>query len=151
MRRRCERSYAETRRSRPRSHPGPPRWGGLSVYDDARLRPAQAVPAFVHLAEFGDVPGVAGGGNGRPVLAGGTWFTAHNIELRGARAYVSWYSAGVVALDVSKAPHLRRVGEFAPPGSFFWGVDVDPGRQTVFATDRNRLWVLMPTGAARSR
>jgi hypothetical protein len=128
----------------------PRRWGGLALYDDERLQPAPAARAFASAGEFDDVPGIAGGGNGRPIFEGGTWYTSHNIELRGARAYVSWYSGGVVAIDVSDAPRLRRVGQFAPASSFFWGVDVDPAGQTVFATDRNRLWVIQPLGVARS-
>jgi hypothetical protein len=128
----------------------PRRWGGISIYDDERRRPAPAVPAFVHLGDFDDVPNADGGGNGRPIFEGGTWYTSHNVELRGGRAYVSWYSGGVVALDVTAAPTLRRVGQFWLPGSFIWGVDVDPRAQTVFATDRDRLWLLAPTGRARS-
>jgi hypothetical protein len=128
----------------------PRRWGGISVFDDERKRPAPAVPAIAHVGEFDDVPNADGGGNGRPIFEGGSWYTAHNVELRGGRAYVSWYSGGVVALDVTAAPRLRRVGEFAPADAFFWGVDVDPRGQTVFATDRGRLWVLLPTGRARS-
>ena len=120
------------------------------VYDEARRTPAPVVPSFVRAGEFDDVPNIAGGGNGRPLFEGGSWFTSHNIEIRGARAYVSWYSGGVVAVDVSKAPKLRRVGEFAPPDAFFWGVEVDPKGETVFASGRGKLYVLMPTGAARS-
>ena len=48
------------------------------------------------------------------------------------------------------APRLRRVGQFTAPGTFFWGVDVDPKAQTLYATARDRLYVLLPTGAARS-
>ena len=100
----------------------------------------------MRVGRFDDVEGVFGGGNGRPFTEGGTWYTSHNVELRGTRAYATWYAAGLVALDVTGAPKLRRVGEFAPAGAFFWGVDVDPGSQTVYATDRDRLWLLLPTG-----
>ena len=71
-------------------------------------------------------------------------------RLRVARAYVSWYCAGVVAVDVSRAPRLRRVGQFTAPGTFFCGVVVDPKAQTLYATARDRLSVLLPTGSARS-
>jgi hypothetical protein len=38
------------------------------------------------------------------------------------------------------------VGQFAPTGATFWGVDVDPKGSLVFASDiASGLWILRPT------
>ena len=74
------------------------------------------------------------------------WINAHNVEVRGTRAYASWYAGGIVALDVRTPGLLRRVGQFAPAGATFWGVDVDPKGSLVFGSDiASGLWILRPT------
>ncbi len=89
-------------------------------------------------------------------------FTVHDPKVVGNRAYFSWYSEGVVVLDISDVRRPRRIAQFVPPPApdprgffdllygtaenphpafpFVWGVYVS-GR-TVFASDINSgLWI----------
>ena len=62
-----------------------PAWGYLRVYDARTGR---------QVADFDDAPNV----RALPVPEG-EW-SIHNTEVRGDRAYSSWYSNGIVALDL---------------------------------------------------
>ena len=79
----------------------------------------------------------------------------------GDHAYSSWYSAGIVALDLSNPLAPVQVGQFIPntsqrhanslgagPASI-WGVAIDPDTGVIYASDmRSGLWIVQPTGAA---
>lgn len=89
------------------------------------------------------------------------FFSVHDPKVRGGRAYLSWYSEGVVVLDVSRPANPRFVAQFVPPptsdprgffGPFFlndpsnppfpfvWGTYVY--RNVVLASDINSgLWI----------
>jgi hypothetical protein len=84
-------------------------------------------------------------------------------EVRGARAYSSWFSHGIVALDVSDPKRPQKVGQFVPDTSKrysaglgvgpteFWGVAVDPETGHIYGSDmRSGLWILKPTERAAS-
>jgi len=90
----------------------------------------------------------------------GVW-SIHNTEVMGDRAYSSWYSNGIVALDLTplhQDPPAApvKVGQFLPEpeASTFsdvpvvWGVYVrDDG--VIFASDMvTGLWIVRPTGPA---
>jgi hypothetical protein len=92
-------------------------------------------------------------------LAPGSW-SIHNTEVAGDRAYSSWYSAGIVALDVSDPTSPQMVGQFVPQTSKrhanslgqgpaeVWGVAIDADG-IVYASDmRTGLWIVRPTGDA---
>jgi hypothetical protein len=77
------------------------------------------------------------------------------------RAYSSWYSNGIVAIDVSDPTQPQRVGQFVPDTSRrhanslgvgpaeVWGVAIDPETRIVYASDmRTGLWIVQPTGPA---
>ena len=49
-------------------------------------------------------------------LPPGGVFTPHNLAVIGDLAFVSWYSAGVQAVDVSEPYSPRRVGQYVPTG-----------------------------------
>ena len=70
----------------------------------------------------------------------------------GDRAYASWYSHGIVALDVTDPTAPQLVGQFVPAGQPFpdvWGVAVDPETGLVYASDiGSGLWIVRPTGDA---
>jgi hypothetical protein len=129
-----------------------PSWGFLRVFDKATGK---------QVAKFDGVPNVH-----RLPAPDGAW-SIHNNEPAGNRTYASWYSNGVVALDLS--PLNRRgvdnpklVGQFVPPGApsqsaeipagpVVWGVALGHrrGRLIVFASDMNSgLWIVRPTGPA---
>ena len=52
-------------------------------------------------------------------------FSAHNIIVRGNRAYISWYDDGIRVLDFSQPENIREIAAFVPdvPASF-WGIYV---------------------------
>jgi len=84
-----------------------PSWGFLRVFD---------AKSGEQVAEFDDVPNV----NTLPPPPG-EW-SIHNTEVAGHRAYLSWYSNGIVALDLERL-HKRHpddpemVGQFVPEGA----------------------------------
>ena len=96
----------------------------------------------------------------------GTW-SIHNTEVRGDMAYSSWYSHGVVALDLSPLAATTpgdpvMVGQFVPEGAEtspsedwpagipdVWGVFVRESDGLVFLSDATSgLWIVQPTGPA---
>jgi hypothetical protein len=124
-----------------------PSWGYLRVYDAKTGR---------QVAQFDDAPNVH-----RSPAPEGFW-SIHNTEVLGDRAYSSWYSNGIVALDLGpldkkKPRDPRMVGQFVPPPSgaelsFFgmWGVYVRADG-IVFGSDiGSGLWIVKPKGRAAS-
>ena len=127
-----------------------PSWGFLRVFDASTGE---------QVASFSDLPYVH-------ELEGPGFFSIHNTEVNGDRAYAAWYSNGVAALDLSpltaatpSVPVL--VGRFVPDGApsptdFFpdglplvWGVFVRGSDGLVFATDMlGGLWIVRPEGDA---
>jgi hypothetical protein len=125
----------------------PPTWGYLRVYQET---------AGTEWAQVGEFRGPATG----PITPPGSW-PIHNTEVLGDRAYSSWYSAGIIALDVSDPTSPEMVGQFVPQTSKrhanslgtgpaeVWGVAIDPETGIVYASDmRTGLWIVQPTGDA---
>jgi hypothetical protein len=130
-----------------------PSWGFLRVFDKA---------SGTQLAKFDDAPNV----HAFPPPEG-DW-SIHNNEVTGDRSYASWYSNGVVALDLrplnAPRPHDPiMVGQFVPPGApsrsefvrsgvaEVWGVAIAERDQHIvlFLSDMNSgLWIVKPTGPA---
>src|SRR5919197_3037541 len=82
-------------------------------------------------------------------------------------SYASWYSNGVVALDLSPLNQATpgdpvKVGQFLPAGGtskvpgfipsgipIVWSVAIRPSDNVVFVSDMNSgLWIVRPTGPA---
>jgi len=119
----------------------------------------------VQVAKFDGAPNVHAGFDS-PI---GSW-TIHNTEVQDDRAYSSWYSNGIVALDLSPLDEdspsdPTMVGQFIPRGTLVepppgepgppfvepaavWGVAIrDDG--VIFASDIfSGLWIVEPTGPA---
>ncbi len=125
----------------------PPTWGHLRVYEET---------AGDEWSQVGEFMGPAEGPNTPP----GSW-SIHNTEVLGDRAYSSWYSAGIVALDVSDPTNPVPAGQFVPNTSKryanslgtgpaeVWGVAIDPDTGMIYASDmRTGLWIVQPTGDA---
>lgn len=128
---------------------GVPAWGFLRVFDAATGE---------QVATFDDLPNV------RTLNHPEGFWSIHNTEVNGDIAYSSWYSHGVVALDLSPLsadpigdPVL--VGQFAPEGGesdllpsgvpIMWGVYVRQSDGLVFASDMlTGLWIMRPVGDA---
>jgi hypothetical protein len=138
---------------------GTPSFGFLRVYEESTTdTEGDGVFDFEQVGKFDDLPHVAGE---YPPPPGG--WTIHNTEVNGTRAYSSWYSHGIVALDVSSPTAPTLTGQFVPPSksqrqislgvgrALVWGVAVDPTSGVVYASDmRTGLWIIRPTGAAAS-
>jgi hypothetical protein len=137
---------------------GLPSWGYLRIYDEDTAADINndGVAEYKQVGHFADLPHVRGERKTPP----GAW-SIHNTEVNGERAYSSWYSHGVVALDLSNpeqpslsgrfvpAPSSRFSEVYGPPGAAVWGVAIDPETGIVYASDeRSGLWIVRPTGPA---
>ncbi|MGH2455040.1 MAG: LVIVD repeat-containing protein [Candidatus Limnocylindria bacterium] len=125
----------------------PPTWGFLRVYQETGAD------------EWGQVGEFRGPATG-PFTPPGSW-SIHNTEVLADRAYSAWYSAGIIALDLSDPTNPTMVGQFVPNTSKrhanslgtgpaeVWGVAIDPETGIVYASDmRTGLWIVEPTGDA---
>jgi hypothetical protein len=123
-----------------------PSWGYLRVYD---AETGEQVAKFDRASNVHVFP---------PPM--GEW-SIHNTEVRGGRAYSSWYSNGIVAIDISRLgksdrPKLRMVGQFVPdapastlPFPDVWGVAIRSDG-VIFASDMGSgLWIVKPKGMAK--
>jgi hypothetical protein len=110
-----------------------PSWGYLRVFDAAS---GNQVASFDGVANIHDL-----------TRAGNGFWSIHNTEVSGSTAYSSWYSNGIVALDLSGLPgSITKRGQFIPPGfPEVWGVFVgDDG--LIYASDLGSgLWIIEPT------
>jgi len=137
---------------------GIPSWGYLRIYNEdmAADSNGDGVDEFEQVGRFTDLPHVRGERRTPP----GAW-SIHNTEVNGDRAYSSWYSHGVVALDLSNPEQPTLAGQFVPapssrfqailgpPGASVWGVAIDPATGIIYASDRRSgLWIVRPTGSA---
>lgn len=137
--------------------PNTPSWGYLGIYDEAAGADddGDGVIEFPRVGSFSGLPHVAG----EYPTPTGSW-SVHNTEIMGNRAFGSWYSNGIVSLDITDPTAPVLVGQFAkessrrsfffgPPGAETWGVFPEPATGLVYASDmRSGLWILRPTGAA---
>jgi hypothetical protein len=93
-------------------------------------------------------------------------YTSHNVyvESKGNKvtAYISWYSDGVVALDVSDPYHPVETARYHRAGTDFeqdnggiqniWGIYKQPNSPWIYASDRNGgLYVLKEYGAGSAK
>ena len=87
----------------------------------------------------------------------GTW-SVHNVIVEGHKAYFSWYSEGVLILDISDPADPVEVARFHREGPDFeagnggiqnvWGIYKEPNSPWIYASDRNGgLYVLKEFGA----
>jgi hypothetical protein len=140
---------------RVRLRPGRPSFGFLRVYSErgAADRNHDGVPEYRQVGRFAGLPHVTG----ELFPPDGGW-SIHNTEVLGDRAYSSWYSHGIVALDVGHPTQPAKVGQFVPPPpaggeppfALVWGVAIDPDTGIIYASDINSgLWIVRPTGRAR--
>jgi hypothetical protein len=131
-----------------------PSWGFLQVFDAAT---GEQVAKFDRLPGVHELPSPLG-----------DW-SIHNTETAGRIAYSSWYSNGVVALDLRPLDRRgpgdpRLVGQFVPPPGAspvpfldgkteVWGVAVGAGEDDddtrIYLSDMvTGLWIVEPKGPA---
>jgi hypothetical protein len=138
--------------------PSEPTWGFIRVFSEASSSDVNGdgTPEFTQVGAFDDLEHTSG----ELFTPPGSW-SIHNTEVNGDHAYSSWYSHGIVALDLANPASPMLVGQFVPPtsdrfaGSLghgpaeVWGVAIDPETGIVYASDmRTGLWILEPTGPA---
>ncbi len=115
--------------------PQQPSWGFLRVFDAATGDQVQT---------FDDVPNI----NDLSAADDGFW-SIHNTEVWDDMAYSSWYSNGIVGLDLSGLPGpITMERQFVPPGDFpsVWGVFIDEDEGLIYASDEGSgLWIIRPT------
>ncbi|MGZ8597765.1 MAG: LVIVD repeat-containing protein [Actinomycetota bacterium] len=130
--------------------PTEPAVGYLRIFDESMATDGDGdgVPEFEQVGTFTGLDHVVG--DPSPPRRG-VW-SVHNTEVLGDRAYASWYSHGIVALDVTDPTAPQLVGQFVPAGQPFpdvWGVAVDPETGLVYASDiGSGLWIVRPMGDA---
>ena len=138
---------------------GIPSWGYLRVFDTSSSSDTNGdgTPEYEQVGRFVDLPHVYGERRTPP----GSW-TIHNTEVNNERAYSSWYSHGIVALDLGDPTAPKLAGQFVPaPSTRFpqvfgdtataevWGVAIDYDNGNIYASDmRSGLWIVKPTGDA---
>ena len=127
-----------------------PSWGYLRIFRETAGNEWQQVGTFTDAPHaFGEHP-----------TPPGSW-SIHNTEVRGNRAYSSWYSNGIVAIDMTNPLAPVRRGQFVPDTSKrhanslgtgpaeMWGLAIDPATGIIYASDmRTGLWIVRPTGPA---
>jgi hypothetical protein len=148
---------------RMKLRPSTPTHGYIRVFreDRGRDRDGDGVVELRQVGKFNGLPFVTG--DDAFAAPPGSW-EVHNTEVAGRRAYSSWYSHGIVALNIRAPAHPRLVGQFVPPASdafgdifgpahpLVWGVAIDQETGLIYASDmRSGLWIVKPTGMAAFR
>jgi len=138
--------------------PTTPAVGFLRVFAESTAADTNGdgVPEYQQVGQFAGLPHV------RKELRtpNGVW-SIHNTEVMGDRAYSSWYSHGIVALDMSDPTDPSKVGQFVPPTdderrktlgrgpALTWGLALDRQSGLIYVSDvRTGLWIIKPTGPA---
>ncbi|NMT65006.1 PA domain-containing protein [Marinobacter orientalis] len=89
-------------------------------------------------------------------------YSSHNVIVEGNKAYISWYSDGVVVLDVSDPVNPVEVARYHRAGSEFeaqnggiqdvWGIYKIPNQPWIYASDRNGgLYILKEYGSGSAK
>lgn len=84
-------------------------------------------------------------------------YSSHNVIVEGTKAYISWYSDGVLILDISDPYNVKEVGRYHEAGEAFeernggiqdvWGIYKVPEEPWIYASDRNGgLYILKEKG-----
>lgn len=75
-------------------------------------------------------------------------YSAHNVIVEtntdgDVIAYISWYTDGILVLDITDPYNPVETGRFRTPQTEFWGVYKIPGEERIYGSDRNGgLWIL---------
>ncbi|MDH3499480.1 MAG: hypothetical protein OEM97_05110 [Acidimicrobiia bacterium] len=68
------------------------------------------------------------------------------------KAYVSWYSDGMLVLDVSDPANPSEVGRYTEAGTDFWGVYKETNSPFFYGSDRNGgLYVFKEQGSGSGK
>lgn len=89
-------------------------------------------------------------------------YSVHNVVVEGDKAYFSWYSDGVVIVDISDPANPVETARFTGAGDAFeasnggiqdfWGIYKEPNKPWIYASDRNGgLYILKEYGAGSAK
>ena len=53
------------------------------------------------------------------------------------KAYIAWYSDGMLILDITDPYNPVEVARYTEPGENYWGVYKVPGEPWIYGSDRN--------------
>jgi hypothetical protein len=119
-----------------------PSWGFLRIFD---ADTGQQVAKFDRAPNVHTLPAPEG-----------SW-SIHNTEVVGDHSYSSWYTNGVIALNLDrlrKGKDPKMVGQFVPEPApdqvaGVWGVVIRPSDNVMFVSDEGSgLWIIRATGKA---
>ena len=113
-------------------------WGGVRIWDYSD--PAHPVLASTFNTLCSAYPD-------KPECDDRGTYSSHNVIVEGERAYISWYSDGVIVLDISDPYAPVELARYARSGEAFerlndgiqdvWGIYKTPDDPRIFASDRN--------------
>lgn len=129
------------------------RWSGMRIWD-------YSDPANPVLASTFDTPCSADPEHATCDPRG--TYSSHNVIVEGTKAYISWYSEGVLVLDISDPYNPVEVARYHESGPEFearnggiqdvWGIYKEPRKPWIYASDRNGgLYVLKEYGAGSAQ
>jgi hypothetical protein len=89
-------------------------------------------------------------------------YSVHNVQVEGDKAYASWYTDGMVILDISDPANPVEIGRYDMSGPEFeeqnggiqdiWGIYKEPGKPWVYGSDRNGgLYILKEYGTGSAK
>lgn len=81
------------------------RWSGLRIWDIADPNAPRQVAVYQTPGSLAFPPPTDG------------YYTVHNVEVRGALAFASWWSDGVRVIDLSDPAHPQEVASYVPPAA----------------------------------
>ena len=69
-------------------------------------------------------------------------YSSHNVIVETTddgrvKAYISWYTDGIVILDITDPYNPVEVARYTASGENYWGVDKVPGEPWIYGSDRN--------------
>ena len=129
------------------------RWGGIRLWDYTD----EANPVLA--SEFDTV---CSANPGDPSCDPRGTYSVHNVVVEDDTVYVSWYSDGVLILDISDPYNPVEVARYTESGLEFeaanggiqdvWGIDKEPNQPWLYASDRNGgLYVLKEFGSGSAK
>jgi hypothetical protein len=129
-------------------------WGGVRIWDYSDPENPVLASTFdtVCSAASEPIPGCDPNGT----------YSVHNVIVEGNLAYFSWYSDGVLIVDISDPYNPVEVARYHEAGPEFeernagiqdvWGIYKEPGEPWIYASDRNGgLYVLKTYGGGSAR
>ena len=108
-------------------------WSGMRIWD-------YSDPTAPVLTSTFDTECSASTAPGGPCDPAGT-YSSHNVIVESlgnkVKAYISWYSDGMLVLDVSDPYNPVEIGRYTKPGEVYWGVYKETNSPWLYGSDRN--------------